>query len=76
MSFSEKNPPVPEASENIEHAASEKPEADDVNGVDFATDTQALPRGYFTSVNFLGTMFAVGISYGCGSAGKRGNIMT
>jgi MFS family permease len=42
---------------------------EDVKGRDFTTKDADLPPGYFTSVAFLGSMFAIGLSFGCGVGG-------
>ncbi|KAF2396913.1 MFS general substrate transporter [Trichodelitschia bisporula] len=42
--------------------------AEEIKGRDFTVDQDALPPGYFTSFNFLGSMFAMGASLGAGVA--------
>ncbi|KAF2261286.1 MFS general substrate transporter [Lojkania enalia] len=42
---------------------------DDIKGRDFTVSDSELPKGYFTSANFLGSMFAIGLSFGCGVGG-------
>ncbi|KAF2472865.1 MFS general substrate transporter [Lindgomyces ingoldianus] len=42
---------------------------EDVKGRDFTVAESELPKGYFTSANFLGSMFAIGASFGCGVGG-------
>jgi len=44
-------------------------DAGDVKGRDFTLLSSQLPKGYFTSASFLGSMFAIGSSFGCGVAG-------
>ncbi|KAJ4354329.1 uncharacterized protein N0V89_006064 [Didymosphaeria variabile] len=41
----------------------------EVLGRDFTLADSELPKGYFTSANFLGSMFAIGASFGCGVGG-------
>ncbi|KAB5578315.1 fungal trichothecene efflux pump [Coniochaeta sp. 2T2.1] len=40
-----------------------------VLGQDFAVDSEELPKGYFRGLPFLGSMFAIGVSYGAGVGG-------
>lgn len=42
---------------------------DDIRGHDFSIDHADLPKGYFRSVTFLGSMFAIGLSLACGVGG-------
>jgi Na+/melibiose symporter-like transporter len=42
---------------------------EDVKGHDFKIDTADLPKGYFRSATFVGSMFAIGVSFACGVAG-------
>ncbi|KAK7182304.1 hypothetical protein DPSP01_002393 [Paraphaeosphaeria sporulosa] len=41
----------------------------EVLGRDFTQAESDLPAGYFTSAKFLGSMFAIGASFGCGVGG-------
>lgn len=40
---------------------------DDVKGRDFTLDQGNLPKGYFLSPNFIGSMFAIGANLGSGT---------
>jgi len=40
-----------------------------VLGHDFTVDSGELPKGYFRGLPFLGSMFAIGASYGAGVGG-------
>jgi len=42
---------------------------DDVLGRTFAVDDTELPRGHYTSIYFLGSIFAIGLSLATGVAG-------
>lgn len=42
---------------------------DDIKGHDFTIDEANLPPGYFRSARFIGSMLAIGVSFGCGVAG-------
>jgi MFS family permease len=42
---------------------------DEVIGRDFTVSGSELPAGYFLSFRFLGSMFAIGIAFGCGVGG-------
>lgn len=42
---------------------------DDVKGRDFTLNDADLPKGYFTSFNFIGSLIGIGASFGCGVAG-------
>ena len=41
----------------------------EVIGRDFTVNDADIPVGYFRSFNFLGSMFAIGLSFGCGVGG-------
>jgi len=43
--------------------------ANNAAGKDFTVDDSALPEGYYKTVHFWGSMFAIGISVSCGVAG-------
>ncbi|KAF2817406.1 MFS general substrate transporter [Mytilinidion resinicola] len=50
----------------------EKPQLsheEELRGRDFTISENDLPRGYFRSASFLGSMFAIGLSFGCGVGG-------
>ncbi|KAF2731337.1 MFS general substrate transporter [Polyplosphaeria fusca] len=47
----------------------EKQHEEDIKGRDFTVTDSELPKGYFRSANFLGSMFAIGASFGCGVGG-------
>lgn len=42
---------------------------EDVKGRDFTLTSTEIPPGYFRSMKFLGSMFAIGSAFGCGVAG-------
>jgi hypothetical protein len=42
---------------------------EDVKGRDFTVIEAEIPPGYFRSLRFLGSMFAIGSAFGCGVAG-------
>jgi hypothetical protein len=42
---------------------------DDIRGHDFAIDESNLPKGYFRSATFIGSMLSIGLSFGCGVGG-------
>jgi hypothetical protein len=42
---------------------------EDVKGHDFSVDTADLPKGYFRGATFIGSMFAIGVSFACGVGG-------
>lgn len=44
-------------------------DSDDIRGADFTVDESDLPKGYFRSLPFLGSMLALGISFACGVGG-------
>ncbi|KAB5525517.1 fungal trichothecene efflux pump [Coniochaeta sp. 2T2.1] len=43
--------------------------AEDVKGRDFTISDAELPKGYFRSFNFIGSLIGIGASFGCGVAG-------
>ena len=43
--------------------------ANDIKGHDFSIDAADLPKRYFRSPTFLGSMFAIGLSLACGVGG-------
>ncbi|PGH26769.1 hypothetical protein AJ80_01533 [Polytolypa hystricis UAMH7299] len=45
------------------------PDSVDTKGRDFTVDGADLPRGYFRSTSFLGSMLAIGVSFACGVGG-------
>ncbi|KAF2502483.1 MFS general substrate transporter [Lophium mytilinum] len=50
----------------------EKPQLsheEELRGRDFTISEINLPKGYFRSASFLGSMFAIGLSFGCGVGG-------
>jgi len=47
-------------------AAQHTLDAEDIKGRDFTMEEDELPEGYFLSANFIGSMFAIGASFGCG----------
>jgi hypothetical protein len=57
-------------SQHIEHRPVQ-PSAtvEDVKGRDFTVLEAEIPDGYFRSLRFLGSMFAIGSAFGCGVAG-------
>ena len=42
---------------------------EDVKGRDFTVVETEIPAGYFRSLRFIGSMFAIGSAFGCGVAG-------
>jgi hypothetical protein len=42
---------------------------EELRGRDFTVSANDLPKGYFRSFSFLGSMFAIGLSFGCGVGG-------
>lgn len=42
---------------------------EDIKGTDFTLPEAAIPDGYFRSLKFIGSMFAIGSAFGCGVAG-------
>jgi hypothetical protein len=42
---------------------------DEVIGRDFTVTNTEIPKGYFRSFDFLGSMFAIGLAFGCGVGG-------
>jgi MFS family permease len=40
---------------------------DNVKGHDFTVDQDEIPKGYFLSANFIGSMFAIGANLGSGT---------
>lgn len=42
---------------------------EDIKGTDFTRAEEQIPDGYFRSIKFLGSMFAIGSAFGCGVAG-------
>ncbi|OBT52119.1 hypothetical protein VE04_06965 [Pseudogymnoascus sp. 24MN13] len=58
--------------DNIDHSSlanSATADKDDVKGRDFTIDEKNLPKGYFYSPSFLGSMVAIGLSFACGVGG-------
>jgi hypothetical protein len=43
--------------------------SDDVLGHDFTVDEAQLPKGYFRSPLFIGSMLAISLSFACGVGG-------
>lgn len=43
--------------------------SEDVKGNDFTIAAEQLPPGYFKSFKFLGSIFAVGLTFACGQGG-------
>jgi hypothetical protein len=61
---------------HIEHHASSpihpvitSAEDEEIKGRDFTIEDHELPPGYFTSFSFIGSMFAIGLSFSCGVGG-------
>ena len=48
------------ATTSLDHITTEE----DVKGHDFSIEFEELPPGYFRSMQFLGSMFAIGLSLG------------
>lgn len=44
-------------------------EDEEIKGRDFTVEDNELPPGYFTSFSFIGSMFAIGLSFSCGVGG-------
>lgn len=42
---------------------------EDIKGTDFTLAQAEIPQGYFLSMKFLGSMFAIGSAFGSGVAG-------
>jgi MFS family permease len=59
--------PTDVALEDIQHI--ETLAEDDVKGRDFTVSDTELPRGYFKSFNFIGSMVGIGAAFCCGVAG-------
>ncbi|OBT94080.1 hypothetical protein VE01_07168 [Pseudogymnoascus verrucosus] len=58
--------------DHIDHSSLSKSataDKDDVKGRDFTIDEKNLPKGYFYSPSFLGSMVAIGLSFACGVGG-------
>jgi hypothetical protein len=53
------------SAEHIDHVNHE----DDLTGKIFAVEEQELPKGYYRSIYFWGSMVAIGLSLMCGVAG-------
>ncbi|KIH93737.1 hypothetical protein SPBR_04155 [Sporothrix brasiliensis 5110] len=53
----------------FEKTALGRTEDDNVVGADFAVADDQLPAGYFRSLNFVGSMLAIGLSFCCGVGG-------
>lgn len=70
--MSEPKPAVEETA-HIEHYEGNKApidvQAEEVKGRDFTTEVADLPKGYFRSLTFLGSMLAIGMSFSCGVGG-------
>jgi hypothetical protein len=64
---SEKEAATVHASRHVEQNKEDVRE--DVKGRDFTVIEAEIPPGYFRSVRFLGSMFAIGSAFGCGVAG-------
>lgn len=63
--------PIPDHVSTISHDEKPRlaPPTDDVTGKVFSVDDIDLPNGYFRSLYFWGSMFAIGMSLMCGVAG-------
>jgi MFS family permease len=57
------SPPSTSVDHAVEHTV------DEVIGRDFTVSNTEIPKGYFCSFSFLGSMFAIGIAFGCGVGG-------
>lgn len=64
---SEKEVAAVHSSQHVEETTTDVRE--DVKGRDFTVVEAEIPSGYFRSVRFLGSMFAIGSAFGCGVAG-------
>lgn len=64
----ESEKPAQENITYIEHSGNHEVLDEDVKGRDFTVLDEDLPKGYFTSFSFIGSMFAIGLSFGCGVA--------
>lgn len=42
---------------------------EDIEGCEFIVSENELPQEYFRSVSFIGSMFTIGASFGCGVVG-------
>lgn len=65
---SEKGDPVIQSTQHVENSESNDVR-EDVKGRDFTVVEAEIPPGYFRSMGFLGSMFAIGSAFGCGVAG-------
>jgi hypothetical protein len=52
-----------------DHDIKDERHVGEVIGRDFTVNDTDIPAGYFRSFNFLGSMFAIGLSFGCGVGG-------
>lgn len=64
----EKEDSVVQSSQHVEDTASSDVR-EDVKGRDFTVVESEIPPGYFRSLSFVGSMFAIGSAFGCGVAG-------
>jgi len=51
------------------HPITTSAEDEEIKGRDFTVEDNELPPGYFTSFSFIGSMFAIGLSFACGVGG-------
>jgi hypothetical protein len=59
-----------EVNSSTEHVSYVKNnQEEDLTGKDFAVEEQELPKGYYRSIYFWGSMTAIGLSLMCGVAG-------
>lgn len=71
--MSDSKPTAVDEASHIEHHDDQKVavnlQAEEVKGRDFTTEISNLPKGYFRSLTFLGSMLAIGMSFSCGVGG-------
>lgn len=51
------------------HPVTASIEDEEIKGRDFTVEDNELPAGYFKSFSFIGSMFAIGLSFSCGVGG-------
>jgi hypothetical protein len=44
-------------------------DSEDIKGRDFTIASDELPKGYFTSMKFIGSLCAVALTFACGQGG-------
>lgn len=64
--MAEPRPDIDHVEKDASHSVAD---SDDIRGADFTVDESDIPKGYFRSLPFRGSMLALGIGFACGVGG-------